>query len=238
MKKRIPTLVLFGVVFLVFSILLGWKSCAGNKNNPDRDYDGVLNIEDSCPDQYAKTANGCPIEIKSQLGTDKDNDGRFAEFQKDTALFDPNDNNACIPNPTCDFCDEDGDGLTYPQEIAKRTKPTEKDSDQDRVNDGVDNCPLEYGIADNNGCKLVIDVGISRKNKTISWYDISKYANNMRLIVTEKTIDGNNEIYNNFVSGTSVSIGNMKRGFHYSARLIITLENPRAVQVKKESLTW
>jgi hypothetical protein len=48
MKKRIPTLVLFGVVFLVFSILLGWKSCAGNKNNPDRDYDGVPNIKDSC----------------------------------------------------------------------------------------------------------------------------------------------------------------------------------------------
>ena len=238
MKKRIPTLVLFGVVLLVFSILLGWKSCAGNKNNPDRDYDGVLNIKDSCPDEYAKTTNGCPVETKSQLGTDKDKDGRYAEFQKDTALFDPNDNNACIPNPTCDYCDQDGDGLTYPQEKAKRTLPNNPDFDGDGLNDKMDRCPLEYGLADNNGCKLVIDVGINRKNKTISWNDISKYANNIRLIVTEKTIDGNNEIYNNFVSGTSVSIGNMKRGFHYSARLIITIENPRAVQVIKESLTW
>jgi len=235
MKKRIPTLVLFGVVLLVFSILLGWKSCAGNKNNPDRDYDGVLNIKDSCPDEYAKTTNGCPVETKSQLGTDKDKDGRYAEFQKDTALFDPNDNNACVPNPTCDYCDQDGDGLTYPQEMAKRTLPDNPDSDRDGLNDKMDRCPLEYGLADNEGCKLLIDVGISRKNKTISWNDIWKYANNMRLIVT----DADNEIiYNNFVTGTSVSIGNVKLGYHYSARLIITLENPRAVQVKKESLTW
>lgn len=185
MKKRIPTLVLFGVVFLVFSILLGWKSFSKNKNNPDRDYDGVLNIKDSCPDQYAKTANGCPVETKSQLGTDKDKDGRYAEFQKDTALFDQNDNNPCIPNPTCDYCDYDGDGLTYPEERAKNTEPTLKDTDGDGVNDKLDRCPRDYGIAENDGCKLVIDVNLTKNKSILRWNEkVNQYAEQIFLYVT------------------------------------------------------
>lgn len=237
MKKRFPTLVAIGGVILVFSFLFVKRACSSEPSNPDRDKDGIVNDKDACPDVYAKTPDGCPTKVEKS-GDDQDKDGFLGGFQKDTSILDRDDSDPCIPNPTCDYCDSDGDGLTYPQERAKNTEPTLKDTDGDGVNDKLDRCPREYGIADNDGCKLVIDVGIRRKNKTISWNDISKYANNMRLIVSEKTIDGNNEIYNNFVSGTSVSIGNMKSGFHYSARLIITLENPRAVQVKKESLTW
>lgn len=237
MKKRIPTLVLFGVVFLVFSILLGWKSFSKNKNNPDRDYDGVLNIKDSCPDQYAKTANGCPVETKSQLGTDKDKDGRYAEFQKDTALFDQNDNNPCIPNPTCDYCDSDGDGLTYPQEIAKRTDPKLTDSDGDGVNDKLDRCPGDYGIADNDGCKLVIDVMLKKQNRTISWNpELMKHAQSIKLIVT---LNNGKEIFNESVHGNKESIPSdliLTKRFH--AELVVNLKNDRAVKVINRIIQW
>jgi hypothetical protein len=236
MKKRIPTLVLFGVVLLVFSILLGWKSCAGIKNNPDRDYDGVPNVKDSCPDQYARTANGCLEEQKSALGTDNDKDGRYAEFQKDTALFDKNDNNACIPNHTCDYCDQDGDGLTYPQEIAKRTDPKKTDSDGDGVNDKMDRCPLEYGLADNNGCNLTIDVNLKRGRNLISWNpELEKYAESIKLIVTYN--DGN-IIFNGVVNGNKQTISQPLVTKRYRAELIVNLRNARAVRVINGIKQW
>jgi hypothetical protein len=235
MKKRIPTLVLFGVVFLVFSILLGWKSCAGNKNNPDRDYDGVPNIKDSCPDEYAKTTNGCPVETKSQLGTDKDKDGRFAEFQKDTALFDPNDNNACIPNHRCEFCDEDGDGLTYPQEIAKKTKPTKPDTDGDGLNDKMDRCPLEYGLEDNEGCVLIIDAMLRKTGNTINWNpELFEYVQSLELIVIDIRDENNVKTFQ-ITNGKTFKIPKIYRG---KARLVVRLNNSRVIRITNCNIEW
>lgn len=231
MKKRIPTLVLFGVVFLVFSILLGWKSFSKNKNNPDRDYDGVLNTNDSCPDQYAKTSNGCPIETKSQLGTDKDKDGRYLEFQKDTALFDKNDNNPCIPNPTCDFCDYDGDGLTYPEERAKNTEPTLKDTDGDGINDKLDRCPRDYGIVDNDGCKLVIDVMLNRiksknKKQRIIWNSqLINHCERIMLTINDYEADKTYEIP--IVNKTE----HICKSGKIDVFLTVVLKNPKAVRL-------
>ena len=163
------------------------------------------------------------------MGTDKDKDGRFAEFQKDTALFDPNDNNACIPNPTCDYCDEDGDGLTYPQEIAKRTFPDNPDSDGDGVNDRLDSCPDEYGVADNKGCKMIIDAMLRKKGNTIYWNPlITNHSLSVRLIVTK--FDGTIAFNNNVISNSQM-IGNITRGVGYSAELIITLKNSRGISI-------
>jgi hypothetical protein len=240
MKKRIPTLVLFGVVLLVFSILLGWKSCAGNKNNPDRDYDGVLNIKDSCPDEYAKTTNGCPVETKSQLGTDKDKDGRYAEFQKDTALFDPNDNNACIPNHTCDYCDQDGDGLTYPQEIAKKTEPTKPDTDGDGLNDKMDRCPLEYGVNLSKGCPINISVNLRKpKNeKKLVWNsELNEHELETYLYITCLET-GLSEPVVNVTNRSNYVLPKLRTEYDYMASLKITLKQPKAVKISNTTTRW
>jgi hypothetical protein len=171
------------------------------------------------------------------LGTDKDKDGRYAEFQKDTALFDQNDNNPCIPNPTCDYCDYDGDGLTYPQERAKNTEPTKKDSDGDGVNDKLDRCPLDYGIVDNDGCKLVIDVMLKKQNNTISWNpELMKHAQSIQLIVV---LNNGKEIFNESVRGNKQSIPLhliLRKRFH--AELVVNLNNDRAVKVINQIKKW
>ena len=168
MKKRLPILMVFGSALLTGVILY----FAGGSSAPqeiDTDKDGFPDRIDKCKTEYSNKNSGCPEA--TQTRDDKDKDGRFAEFQKDTALFDPNDNNACIPNHRCEFCDEDGDGLTYPQEIAKKTEPTKPDTDGDGLNDKMDRCPLEYGVNLSKGCPINISVNLRKpKNeKKLVW---------------------------------------------------------------------
>ena len=184
MKKRFPTLVAIGGVILVFSLLFVKRACSTEPRNQDRDKDGIVNDKDACPDVYAKTPDGCPTKVE-KTGDDQDKDGFLGGFQKDTSILDRDDSDPCIPNPTCDYCDSDGDGLTYPQEIAKNTEPTKKDSDGDGVNDKLDRCPREYGIADNDGCKLVIDVNLTKTKSILRWNEkVNQYAEQIFLYVT------------------------------------------------------
>jgi hypothetical protein len=236
MKKRFPTLVAIGGVILVFSLLFVKRACSTEPSNQDRDRDGIINEQDSCPDEYAKTPNGCPEEPPTRSGDDQDKDGFLGGFQKDTSILDRDDSDACIPNPTCDYCDKDGDGLTYPQEKAKRTLPDNPDSDGDGLNDKMDRCPLEYGLADNNGCNLTIDVNLKRGRNLISWNpELEKYAESIKLIVTYN--DGN-IIFNGVVNGNKQTISQPLVTKRYRAELIVNLRNARAVRVINGIKQW
>jgi hypothetical protein len=236
MKKRFPTLVAIGGVILVFSLLFVKRACSTEPRNQDRDKDGIVNDKDACPDVYAKTHDGCPTKVEKS-GDDQDKDGFLGGFQKDTSILDRDDSDPCIPNRKCDYCDLDGDGLTYPQEIAKNTKPTLPDSDGDGVNDKLDRCPLDYGIADNDGCILLLDVMLKKQNSTISWNpELMKHAQSIQLIVT---LNNGTEIFNESVRGNKQSIPPhliLRKRCH--AELVVNLKNDRAVKVINRITQW
>lgn len=229
MKKRFPTLVAIGGVILVFSLLFVKRACSTEPRNQDRDKDGIVNDKDACPDVYAKTPDGCPTKVE-KTGDDQDKDGFLGGFQKDTSILDRDDSDPCIPNPTCDYCDSDGDGLTYPQEIAKNTKPTLPDSDGDGVNDKLDRCPLEYGIADKEGCKLVIDVMLNRikskKKQTIIWNSqLINHCESIILTINDYAKDKKIEIP--IVNKTEYTLKSGK----IDVFLTVVLKNPKAVKL-------
>lgn len=118
---------------------------------------------------------------------DDDMDGYFANFSTSHPLFDSDDNNACIPNPThgnCDFdgdsvvnssdSDDDGDGVADTNDVDPYDE--DSDSDSDGVSDntetggdgvydvGTDSDPLDpcdpnpaSGLCDFDGDSIVND---------------------------------------------------------------------------------
>ena len=74
----------------------------------DSDGDGVPDVNDTCPNSLAGAmvnAAGC---------TDDDMDGFFPDIAMGDPSFDPNDNEACLPDAsaaTCTPIDDDGDGF-------------------------------------------------------------------------------------------------------------------------------
>ena len=103
MKKRLPTLVVFGAAVMVFMFILFWPSISPPSPTLDSDKDGYPDKIDNCPNVPSNINNGCPENIGEQI--DEDQDGRYAGFQKDSILFDKNDKNPCIPNEKCKFCE-------------------------------------------------------------------------------------------------------------------------------------
>jgi hypothetical protein len=234
MKKRLPILMVFGAALLTGVILY----FAGGTSAPkeiDTDKDGFPDRIDKCKTEYSNKNSGCPEAVQS--GDDQDKDGFLGGFQKDTSILDRDDSDPCIPNTTCEYCDEDGDGLTYPQEIAKRTEPTKKDSDGDGVNDKLDRCPLEYGIADKEGCILLLDVMLKKQNRTISWNpELMKHAQSIQLIVT---LNNGTEIFNERVHGNKESIpSDLILTKRFYAELVVNLKNDRAVKVINRIMQW
>ncbi len=114
---------------------------------PDRDYDGLYDHEDQCPDQGALTASGCP--------SDSDGDG----------ILDPVDECPAVAGvePTgCPNLDEDGDGVPIPVDQCPEEMASTPDGcpDQDLDGDGIigqeDKCPKKpetrNGFEDDDGC--------------------------------------------------------------------------------------
>ncbi|MBC8248560.1 MAG: thrombospondin type 3 repeat-containing protein [Anaerolineales bacterium] len=114
----------------------------GEKRPADRDGDGLPDDKDACPDEYAKTEDGCPLPI-----SDRDGDGL------------PDDEDACPDEyaETWDGCpvpisDRDGDGLpdnedACPDEYAETWDGCPvpiSDRDGDGLPDDEDACPDEY----------------------------------------------------------------------------------------------
>ena len=102
-----------------------------NPNNPDSDSDGENDCAEIGPDPTnpLDTDGDGIIDALESSTTDSDGDG--VNNEADPANTDP-----CIPNVTAPNCDSDGDGLTYSQETANGTSPTNPDTDADGLSDG------------------------------------------------------------------------------------------------------
>ena len=163
MKKRLPSIFVIGGALLTGLIIFLWPYINPPVDKSDKDGDGFDDKIDQCVDVASNTNMGCPE--KQYLGIDKDRDGLFAGFQKDATLSDKNDNNACIPNDTCSYCDSDGDGTPNKLDLCdNKPGPTkfkgcpapitlpDADDDGDGIPNSRDRCPDIFGIALYSGC--------------------------------------------------------------------------------------
>jgi len=105
----------------------------------DTDRDGIIDLEDACPEQPGPVATkGCP---------DRDGDG---VADKDDACP---DQKGTIPTQGCP--DADGDGFADSKDACPYVAGTINgcpDTDQDGIADKDDYCPEEAGTAANRGC--------------------------------------------------------------------------------------
>jgi uncharacterized membrane protein YhaH (DUF805 family) len=126
-KKMVVTLAWLGSLFYIISILFVFWIARPQIQSLDTDGDGVMNIQDLCPEIPGVTEhNGCPPNITNSEMVDTDNDG--IEDSKDLcpSVAGTASNNGC---PEID-----------------------KDQDQDGVIDKFDNCPTKFGLKTNSGC--------------------------------------------------------------------------------------
>jgi hypothetical protein len=238
MKKRLPTLVVFGAAVMVFMFILFWPSISPPSPTLDSDKDGYPDKIDNCPNVPSNINNGCPEYIGEQI--DEDQDGRYAGFQKDSILFDKNDKNPCIPNEKCKFCDADGDGLTYPDEVAKGTNPKKKDTDGDLVNDGLDSCPLNYGLIEKQGCPINISVNLRKikNDQKLVWNsELNEQELETYLYIT--CLDnGLSEPGINVTNQSNYVLPKLRKNYEYYAELKITLKQPKAVKISNTTTRW
>jgi outer membrane protein OmpA-like peptidoglycan-associated protein len=124
----------------------------------DRDFDGVPDRLDKCPDIPGPKANdGCPYP-------DRDNDGVPDYLDKCPDVPGPKDNNGCPKPRKIRLCDE-GPGEDDSEPDDKPVKPCvhkpppvdpKLDTDHDGIPDIDDKCPLEpetiNGVDDDDGC--------------------------------------------------------------------------------------
>jgi len=123
----------------------------------DRDGDGVLDVDDKCPDVPGLASlKGCP---------DKDGDGIADIDDKCPDVAGLAKYNGC-PIP-----DTDGDGINDEQDKCPTVKGVARyqgcpvpDKDNDGVNDEEDKCPNEAGPASNFGCPVIAQAVIDKIN--------------------------------------------------------------------------
>lgn len=128
----------------------------------DADGDGVLDVDDSCPDvKGLASLKGCP---------DSDGDGITDASDKCPTIL------GLAKYEGCPIPDTDGDGINDENDkcptvagVARYTGCPVPDTDGDGINDEEDKCPNEAGIAANYGCpeiaKAVIEkINVAAKN--------------------------------------------------------------------------
>lgn len=123
----------------------------------DRDGDGVLDVDDKCPDMAGSASlMGCP---------DRDGDGIADADDKcpDAA--------GTAKYQGCPIPDTDGDGVNDEQDkcptvagFAKYEGCPIPDTDGDGVNDELDKCPNRSGLASNQGCPVIAKEVIEKVN--------------------------------------------------------------------------
>lgn len=124
--------------------------------NKDRDGDGIVDDEDTCPDTPGipsdnPECNGCP---------DTDGDGLCDNIDSCPEEAGPAENDGCP------ILDRDGDGVLDTDDDCPDTPGVASsidgcngcpDTDGDGVCDGKDQCPNEFGAVENNGCPEHVD---------------------------------------------------------------------------------
>ena len=123
----------------------------------DRDGDGVLDVDDRCPDVPGLAAlKGCP---------DRDGDG----------IADIDDKCPDVPGIAkyqgCPIPDTDGDGINDEMDKCPTVKGLARyqgcpipDTDGDGVNDEEDKCPTRPGPASNRGCPVIAKEVVEKVN--------------------------------------------------------------------------
>jgi outer membrane protein OmpA-like peptidoglycan-associated protein len=137
---------------------------------PDRDGDGIVDIDDLCPDDFGlKVFNGCPDrdgdEIPDYLDNCPDDPGpkltNGCPDRDGDGVVDSQDECPDVPGPaSLNGCpDRDGDGVVdYKDRCPDEPGPPEQggcpfvDTDGDGVKDSDDSCPLVPGPPENMGC--------------------------------------------------------------------------------------
>jgi formylglycine-generating enzyme required for sulfatase activity len=110
------------------------------RSAPDRDYDGIPDATDPCPDDYG-TLRGCP-----------DTDGDGVPDRDDQCPYEPGTNAS-----GCPVRDRDSDGVAdaadkCPDAYGKKEWQGCPDTDADGIPDHKDDCPNEKGLPDLKGC--------------------------------------------------------------------------------------
>lgn len=205
-----------------FEALLGVTFTLGRTPPPpprDRDYDGLFDYEDSCPDQGALTVDGCP--------GDQDGDG-VPDLEDQCPTVAGEGPTGCPPEKNLD---EDGDGVPLPCDLCPNEAGVApdgcpiKDTDGDGILDDVDKCPTEpetrNGFQDEDGCPDEVPESVKRFTGVIrgivfdqgkasirresfatldSAYDILKEHESIRLEVTGHTSSEGSEEVNQRLS--------------------------------------
>jgi outer membrane protein OmpA-like peptidoglycan-associated protein len=119
---------------------------------PDSDADGIPDSEDACPQQPGPPeTQGCPVA--------KDTDADGVPDDIDRCPVDPEDKDGFQEEDGCPDPDNDGDGIVDradacpndPGSLEAQGCPV-LDRDKDGVTDPEDRCPDEAGLPENGGC--------------------------------------------------------------------------------------
>jgi len=158
-SKNLDVLIGVFTVFAIIGFLFGTTYPAFALTEFDRDYDGIPDEDDECP-QFPETYNkfkdgdGCPDSITEEKSKFQfpDSDGDGFEDRVDKCVNLPETFNGYLDNDGC-------------PEIIPQNSSTEMDSDLDSIPDSIDACPDEKetinGFKDADGCPDSIDTAKS-----------------------------------------------------------------------------
>lgn len=141
---------------------------------PDRDYDGIADEEDRCPDIFgALRTMGCPDADNDGINDHEDKCPDQKGFANLLGCLDSDYDGVIDPEDECpdvygdglmgcpgkDENDIDGDGVANdvdecPDVKGLFTANGCPDADGDGIKDDIDECPGYYGIAQHNGCPI------------------------------------------------------------------------------------
>ncbi len=167
-QERDDTFIALFVVLLFVAFILRYTGCSESdinnivpelnaapavvtNNSSDRDGDGIINVNDKCP-------NIAGLEINNGCPPDADGDGLHDQEDKCPEQAGKVINNGCP-------MDRDGDGVVDSKDNCPKLKgeaknngcPLSRDSDGDGTMNEKDKCPNIAGSKDNNGCPLDAD---------------------------------------------------------------------------------
>ncbi|MES2431799.1 MAG: OmpA family protein [Bacteroidota bacterium] len=123
----------------------------------DADSDGVLDVDDNCPDVKGfASLKGCP---------DGDGDGITDSLDKCPSVLGLAKYEGCpVPDTDKDGINDENDKCLDIAGVARYSGCPVPDTDKDGINDEEDKCPTEAGAAANYGCPEIAKVVVDKIN--------------------------------------------------------------------------